>query len=266
MKAYESVEAQYRLDTNIPVIARIDGRKFSKFTKNFRKPFDDRLTAAMDMTTARLVDQTHANIGYTQSDEITLVWHVDRSDNPAAQMLFDGRTQKLCSVLAGMATSYFTMAMLQTSDQYMICEKAVTTRFPHFDCRVWNVPDRPEAMNTLLWRWLDARKNAVSSFTRSFVSHKQMQGLNAQEQLDLAHAAGAPPFDEFTSPGERTGRFFQKRACFRNLTGAELAKIPPEHRPSGEVIRNEMWAGPQNWPELQNKEAFVFDKAVPEYA
>ena len=27
--------------------------------------------------------------------------------------------------------------------------------FAFFDCRAWNVPNRDEAVNTLLWRYLD---------------------------------------------------------------------------------------------------------------
>lgn len=106
MKEYEGRESSRRLYSDLPIIARIDGRSFSKFTRPFDKPFDSSVTDAMDCATSRLVEKTHALVGYTQSDEITLVWHVDRSDNPAAQMLFDGRVQKLCSVLAGMATSF----------------------------------------------------------------------------------------------------------------------------------------------------------------
>lgn len=240
MKAYEAVEGKRLLDTDVPIVARIDGRSFSKFTRGFDKPFDTRLTAAMDKTTSRLVDQSHATIGYTQSDEITLVWVVDKSENPEAQMFFNGRVQKLCSVLAGMATVYFYQAI--TDEVGIVHLDRVIDRAPHFDCRVWNVPNVSEARNTLYWRYLDARKNAVSVFTRQHASHKSMQGLNAEQQLALAEKNGAPPFFEATTQGEREGRFFVKKTVNRNLTDRERAAIPEKHRPplGQRVTRNEM--------------------------
>lgn len=265
MKHYEGIEAQRRLLPDLPVVARIDGRKFSRFTKPFDKPFDTRLTSAMDITTAYLVEKTHANVGYTQSDEITLIWHVDRSENPAAQMLFDGRVQKLCSVLAGMATARFIRAL----DQAMVespGEIFVEDSLPHFDCRVWNVPSQEEAANALFWRFLDASKNAVSAFTRCYVGHNTMQGLNAVEQINAAHAAGAPKFEEAVTHGERFGRAFQRRTRSRCLTSAELQAIPEKHRPSPdqEFVRSSVEEIGTYWYGVTNLPAVIFEQAGPE--
>lgn len=265
MKEYEGVEAQRRLDQNVPIVARIDGRKFSKFTKGFDKPFDRRLTAAMDMTTAMLVDKTHASIGYTQSDEITLVWHVDRTDNPQAQMLFDGRVQKLCSVLSGMASTYFLThltSMLQHQDTEL-----VKIRAPHFDCRVFNVPTKEEAANAVLWRYLDARKNAVSAFTRCHISHKAMQGLSASAQIQAVIDAGGPPFYKATQQSDRTGRFIQKRTVERTLSPDELLRIPAQHRPAEDekVKRSEGQISDFLFDKIKNRAAVIFDQAVPDY-
>jgi tRNA(His) guanylyltransferase len=51
MKDYEGREAKRKFLPMLPVIARIDGRTFSKFTKPFDKPFDERLSDAMRETT-----------------------------------------------------------------------------------------------------------------------------------------------------------------------------------------------------------------------
>jgi tRNA(His) 5'-end guanylyltransferase len=264
MKSYEAMEAQRRLDTDIPVIARIDGRKFSKFTRGFDKPFDHRLTAAMDMTTAMLVEKTHASIGYTQSDEITLVWCVDRSDNPAAQMLFDGRVQKLCSVLAGMASTYFMLHLTELLRGDDV--KIVQGRAPHFDCRVWNVPTKAEAANAVLWRYHDARKNAVSAFTRCRLSHKAMQGLSADEQIQAVLDAGGPEFMKATKGYERNGRFVQTRKVRRVLTPDELLQIPEQHRPpEDQMVERTGWkAYDFEFHKVTNRVEVIFDKADPE--
>lgn len=144
MKAYEGAEANRRLDPTLPMVARLDGRVFSKFTRGFVKPFDDTLTRAMDQATKALVDETHANIGYTQSDEITLIWDAVEE---TGQRFFDDRIQKLCSVLASKCTIEFAFAMMEQLNARG--DYRVQVRKPHFDCRIWNVPTQGEAVNTL---------------------------------------------------------------------------------------------------------------------
>jgi len=74
MKAYEAVEAARMLEAGRPIYARIDGRAFSSLTRGMKRPFDPRMTSAMVGTASHLVRETQARIGYTQSDEINLVW------------------------------------------------------------------------------------------------------------------------------------------------------------------------------------------------
>jgi len=230
MKLYERANEQ-RLSNALPMIARIDGRGFSKFTKGFKKPFDKTLTFAMDRATMSLVERTHANIGYTQSDEITLIWG---AQTEGGQHFFDGRIQKLCSVLAGIATTEFTFALIETAQMRndLGLRAKVQMRKPHFDCRVWTVPTEAEAANTLLWRSQDARKNAVSIFTRQYVSHKKMQGLDQKGMLEAADAAGAPDINVACTTGEIFGRYFQRVTEERTLTEEERLRIPEKNRPA----------------------------------
>ena len=71
MKEYESQEQRIPHDEHI--ILRIDGHKFSKFTKGFKRPYDKILRDSMIETTKDLVREFGAVTGYTQSDEISLV-------------------------------------------------------------------------------------------------------------------------------------------------------------------------------------------------
>ncbi len=52
----------------------------------------------------RELEETNALVGYTQSDEISLILY---SDKIGSQVFFDGKVQKLVSVLASMATLFF---------------------------------------------------------------------------------------------------------------------------------------------------------------
>lgn len=57
-----------------PVAIRIDGKAFHTFTRGFSKPFDDVLISAMQDTMKYLCKNIQGCVlGYTQSDEITLI-------------------------------------------------------------------------------------------------------------------------------------------------------------------------------------------------
>jgi len=73
MKGFESKGRSY-VDPSKPMVIRIDGHCFSKFTRGLRKPYEEWLHIAMVRTTAKLVKDFSATMGYTQSDEITLIF------------------------------------------------------------------------------------------------------------------------------------------------------------------------------------------------
>src|SRR4051794_34897400 len=138
-----------------------DSRCFSSFTQSMKQPYDERITRAMVETTNYLVEETHARIGYTQSDEISLVWQQDRYD---AEVFFNGKIHKLASVLASLASVKFNHVCL--GDDRL--RERTQNMMPVFDCRVFQLPNRTEAANAFLWREKDATKNAISMAARSF--------------------------------------------------------------------------------------------------
>ncbi len=73
LKGYER-EFERRIEPTDFIVVRIDGHKFSKYTKGMRKPFDEILSTTMVKTTEALVEEFGAVTGYTQSDEITLIF------------------------------------------------------------------------------------------------------------------------------------------------------------------------------------------------
>jgi tRNA(His) guanylyltransferase len=105
MKEYEKNSGcQNRLIRFLPGIVRVDGRSFHSFTRGMIRPYDPALSSLMDRTTVRLIKETGALVGYTQSDEISLLLY---SDNFDSQLFFDGRVQKIVSQTAAIATNYF---------------------------------------------------------------------------------------------------------------------------------------------------------------
>lgn len=249
MKALEAVETGRKLDVHLPIYARIDGRAFSRFTRGMEKPFDLRLIEAMIETTRHLVRETHARIGYTQSDEISLVWLAD-GDN--SDIFFSGKVQKMVSVLASMAAAKFAR----------VCPEGFEARLPHFDARLFQMPSKDEAANAFLWRAMDAKKNAIQMVAQSLYSAKQLHGQDQKAMLGMIADKGTR-FASFPASC-RLGTFLQRKVVNRRLSADELAAIPEAHRPTGPVMRTvvEGVDMPQ-FNNVTNRAGIIFDAEAP---
>jgi tRNA(His) guanylyltransferase len=203
MKEYEFSETKRKFMPLLPVIVRIDGKNFSKFTKTMKKPFDLRMIKAMQETTKQLVKETNAKISYTQSDEITLIF---KQKEYNSEIFFNGKIQKMVSVIASLTTGYFIQAYKDNFNEY-------PNKMPAFDTRAFQVPNEMEAVNQLLWRTQDACKNAVSCSARTFYSHKELQNKNSQEMQEMMFEKGQN-FNDY--PKEfKQGSFFQRKKIFK---------------------------------------------------
>ena len=230
MKAYEAQETERRFIPGLPVYARIDGRGFSKFTRGMERPYDHRMSAAMVGTTRTLVENTHATIGYVQSDEISLVWIP--SENGSGW--FDGKIFKMTSVLAGLATIGFTNALLLEFSNW--CGLPLLKKLPHFDARVISMPSETEAANMLLWRNLDATKNAISMAAHHYYSHRELQGKTGAEKQEMIWQKGIN-FNDYP-PFFKRGVFAKRITVQRQFTPVELAAIPEKYRPKPDSVIN----------------------------
>ena len=210
MKFYENQTCGIKLLPLIPVIARLDGKGFSKFTKGLKRPYDERLSMLMIELTKYLVKETNANCGYTQSDEITLMWYVD---DPKSSIYFDGRYFKMVSDLSAMASVFFNKKL----NDYLP-EKS--DKWPRFYCRVFNVPTLDEAVNTFLWREKDATKNSITMAASSFYSHKQLDKKNGSEKQEMLFEKGVN-WNDYPAFFKR-GTYVQRKRILRKFTTDEL--------------------------------------------
>lgn len=186
MKKYETVN-QSHLMKRTPVIIRIDGKAFHIFTKGFNKPFDSLLIKTMQDTMKYLCQNIQGCVlGYTQSDEITLVL-VDYKRLESSAW-FDYNVQKLCSISASMGTLAFNeFFYLNLAHEYefgngkdidyltKLSPKVMTAMF---DSRCFNIP-KEEVCNCLIWRQQDAIKNSIQGLAQFLFAHKELQGLNS---------------------------------------------------------------------------------------
>lgn len=226
MKDYESQETDRRFILNLPIYARIDGRSFSRFTKGMDRPYDLHMSQCMIDTTKSLVDKTHATIGYTCSDEISLAW----LPTTAGGYWFDRKITKMTSVIAGLATISFVQAILKNFEN---CDELLT-RSPHFDARVISMPSLSEMANMFLWRNQDATKNSISMAAHHYYGHKELQGKSGPEKQELLFAKGVN-FNNYPYFFKR-GTFVRREVVSKTLTAAELEKIPAKHRPDLDTL------------------------------
>jgi tRNA(His) guanylyltransferase len=254
MKAYEAVETARKLDTTLPIYARIDGRGFSKFTKHMIRPFDLRMTNAMIDTTKYLVDVTHAAAGYVQSDEISLVWSPQEATDRG---FFAGKVQKMVSVLASMTAARFAVAYRDHFGEF-------SEQFPHFDCRVCSMPSLTEATNMMLWREMDARKNAVSMAARHYFSHRELHKKSTADMIAMMAAQGHS-MDQYPDAFVR-GTWVKRVVEQRSLTDDERAKIPVDRQPEPDAVFDRTKVVAFNLPPfntVDNRVEMVFDHVVP---
>lgn len=226
MKAYESAETSRRFIPMVPIYARLDGRSFSKLTKSMNKPYDVDFSACMKAACSYLVDKTNANIGYTQSDEISLCWLTESLES---EIFFNGKIFKMTSNLAAMATLAF---YLEFQKRFPV---SAAKNMPTFDCRIFQVPNKEEAINCFVWREMDATRNSVSMLAQSLFSHKQLDKKGIRSMLDMIHDAGYNWNDQPTH--FKRGTYFQRKTVEKYLTDEELNAIPEKHRPSNPVLR-----------------------------
>ncbi len=259
-KQLEGVEASRSIMPGIPVIARLDGKSFHTFTRGLVRPFDERLQKCMQETMEYLVDVTNANFGYTQSDEITLVWlNKDRN----ADFQFSGKFQKLTSLYASHASVKFGSLI-----QKNLPEKA--SQLPVFDCRIWQVPSVREVIENVVWRQMDASRNSITMAAQAYYSHKQLHGVGTSRKLQMLTDKGITWNDY--NPHFKRGIFAKRFKYDHTLSEVELSKIPEVHRPTGPVIRSKVMSfelttniaelSPSVLLDTENNEVDKVDQAV----
>ena len=173
MKTFYEQTPKTRLMRRCPVAVRIDGKAFHTFTRGFQKPFDEVLIKSMQETMKYLCENIQGCVlGYTQSDEITLIL-VDYKKLTSSAW-FDYEVQKICSISASMATMAFNKFFRDNVDDYIVTLQNAVDKGAMFDARCFNIP-KEEVTNLVYWRQLDASRNSIQMVGQANFSHKELQ-------------------------------------------------------------------------------------------
>jgi tRNA(His) 5'-end guanylyltransferase len=169
------------------MVARLDGRSFTRLAKEVHKfatPFDERLRDYMVNTTQHLMQCGFRVLyGYTQSDEISLLFH-------PTEDAFQRKVRKYDSILAGEASARFSLLLGSHAA---------------FDCRISQLPGIETVVDYFRWRSEDAHRNALNGHCY-WLLRKQGQSVNA-----------ATNFLEGMSVAEKNELLFQNGINFNAL-------------------------------------------------
>lgn len=179
LRVFESIGDE-PLATDGHLVARLDGRGFTKLTKDrleLSKPFDPRFRDVMVATARHLM---HSGLevlyAYTQSDEISL-WFAPEERS------FGRKPRKLLSVLAGEASASFSIGMGVIGV---------------FDCRLALLPDVDHVCDYFRWRQQDATRNAMIGHVYWRLRGQGLSPRRATTQMNgLGHAALGQRLREF---------------------------------------------------------------------
>ena len=179
-RAYESTHDR-RIPPGVQVVARLDGRNFSRLTKeimDYEAPFDIRFRDAMAGTMRHLMECGFTvQFAYAQSDEISLYFDPDARS-------FGRKQSKWLSILAGEASAALSLA---------IGKPAV------MDCRIIELPDMPMVVDYFRWRMQDAGRNCLNAHAYWVLRKTGMSvaaatgtisGLTNDAKLDLLRDQG----------------------------------------------------------------------------
>lgn len=171
----------------MPIIIRLDGRTFSRYTKalELEKPFDTRLRDIFIGISKDLIKQFNAKYIYTFSDEINILME----DIP-----FNGRIEKIDSVLASYATSSFNKYMYL--DDELFKKSMESDMLASFDSRI--IMTHRNVNNYFRWRQDEAWRNCINSYAQALLNKthtpkqtaKILYKLDKKELHDLLYENG----------------------------------------------------------------------------
>jgi tRNA(His) guanylyltransferase len=180
MRIYETSQDRCVLP-NMYIVARIDGRSFTKLTKDIHKfnvPFDERFRNLMIETVKHLMNCGFNVIyAFTESDEISLLFDY-------YETAFSRKTRKFISILAGEASAKFSSLLGDVGA---------------FDCRLSELPNKQLVEDYFRWRNEDAHRNALNAhcywrlrqdgFSQNEATSK-IEGLSIAEKNELLFQYG----------------------------------------------------------------------------
>lgn len=190
MQSYESKTTSLHVHT--PIIVRINGCKFFKFTEGFIRPFDVLVNSSIEATTKDLVTRYSAVTGYTHSDEIIII--ISPWDKASNNWKFKDNIQYVISTIAAYTTMRFNYHLHQFIEQYLLTpgdnikyRNALKERQPsgaYFTANMFTIPNRIEVYNYIKWRMSIAIDISKYVFARAYCIPTKLRNKSDTEKVN----------------------------------------------------------------------------------
>lgn len=233
-KQYEAVNDRI-LVPKMPFIIRVDGKAFHTYTRGFVKPFDEIMCNTMIEVTRKLCEEIPgAVLGYTQSDEITIVCKY--TDRIKSQAWFNGRLRKIETIAASKATKWFNKIFSEKTQEYIEkfegTEKYKNTLrifynkkigLAEFDARVFNIPEW-DCINNIIWRQQDAIRNSVEAVGHANFSTKELHKVNCDGIKEMLITEKGIDWENDFTPYQKYGALCYKVAEEKKIKGNKVMR------------------------------------------
>lgn len=237
MKENYEKRSRTSLTRRIPVIIRVDGKAFHTFCRRFERPYDEALNKALNAVMKFLCENVQgAKFAERHSDEISIL--LTDFDTIRTDAYFDYEVQKVCSVVASMATAQFIKEFMELKDVFddgseflMTTALKYDESWPNFDTRCFNIP-MEEVTNYVWWRMLDAKRNSISMVAQANFSHKQLQGKSCDEMQEMLWQEKKINWAKLPQ-GQKVGFI-----CLREMQEREI----PDGPMKGQKVKRNVWA------------------------
>lgn len=274
MKTFYEQIPKTKLMRRCPVAIRIDGRAFHTFARGFQKPFDEVLIKSMQETMKYLCENIQGCVlGYTQSDEITLIL-VDYKKLTSSAW-FDYEVQKICSIAASMATMVFNESFSKIYSKLYrdkiehrenVDELVKTYAFKAgkamFDCRCFNIP-KEEVTNLIYWRQLDASRNSIQMVGQANFSHKELQNKSCNDIQDMLMTQKGINWNDLPTYQKRGSCCIKEEyAVNDNGEGVEVDCVTDVDEPVESVAFRSRWIIDTNIPIFRDEGREYIDRLV----
>jgi len=183
---YYKIPHDYEIMKRLPIIIHVDGRNFSKLTKNLSKPYSNHLSKVMSDALLYTITEVQGSVfGFTFADEISIIIRNDQ--NFETEPWLNNKIQQIASTVSSIFTlGFYKLAFALDLESELVGD-------PIFKSHVWAVPNLSEASNYIIYRQQECYKNALRLAAIHEMSKKVgqkkafelIQGKTVEEKIEL---------------------------------------------------------------------------------
>ena len=273
MKEFYETIPKTKLMRRCPVVVRIDMRAGHTFCRGFERPFDEIFILSMQETAKYLCENIMGCVlSYQQSDEISLILVDYKKLNSSA--FFDYEVQKVCSIIASMATMAFNKYFEEEVRYNFDCffepwnddekeKKLFSSYFKSikkgamFDSRCFNIP-KEEVTNYIYWRQLDASRNSIQMVGQANFSHKELHKKTTNQIQDMLMTQKGINWNDFPT--------YQKRGscCIKEVyyIGKNGEEVSVEDSNKDDVTKRTRWIIDDNIPIFKGEDRQYIENLI----